>query len=238
MKPILWSMLAAGLLIGLAVSGCDRQPATSLFEAASAGQLDQLDLHFKAGTDVNARDENGDTPLVLAARGGHVKAVGRLIEHGADVNAKAADGTTPMAASTGHPQVAALLAENGAKDDPMALIDGTLKSFDVMFALLAEYPDDCDKAMGALEDYLDENGARLQDTFSRLQAMEADLTPEQKQEFAQRMNERAQSIAQKAVKVMTQFGQKCPDHMARFAMAIQKLTPTPKPAERPLGVAE
>ncbi len=231
--------LAVVALVAVFASGCKTdKPVMSLHQAAATGTLDQLEYHFKAKADLNARDPNGDTPLVLAARGGHVKAVGRLIEHGADVNTKAADGTTPMAAAAGHPQVAALLRENGAKEDPMALVEDVLKSFDVIFALLAEYPDDCDKAMAELEAYMEKEGPRLQALFARLQAMEPGFTTEQRQAFGERMQQRGQALAQKASTVMMQFAQRCPDHMARFAKVLQQLTPKPLPAERAPGVAQ
>ncbi len=139
--------LVLSLALVACLGGCKDKPSMSIHAAARSGNLQQFEKHFKAGTDLDGLDEDGNSPLVLAAQQGHTKAVGRMIERGADVNMKTRDGTTPLFVAAGHPRVAALLEENGAREDPMMLLDRMLKAFDVLFALLAEYPDDCDKAL-------------------------------------------------------------------------------------------
>ncbi|MBS1911588.1 MAG: ankyrin repeat domain-containing protein [Bacteroidetes bacterium] len=66
-----------------------------------------------------------ETPLHLAVRlGRSVEDVAMLLDHGADVNARRKDGRTPylLAVRCGHPDLARLLAERGATEEP-TLID-------------------------------------------------------------------------------------------------------------------
>jgi len=69
-----------------------------------------------AGTDVNAKDEDGVTPLHHLAARGHKEIVELLIDKGADVNAKGGIGQTPLhqAALAGHTEIAELLIANVA----------------------------------------------------------------------------------------------------------------------------
>ena len=74
-----------------------------------------------AGTDVNAKDQNGRIPLQLAAMKGHKEVAELLIAEGADVNAKDAQGYTPLGLAyvPGCPfeitQTANLLRKHGGK---------------------------------------------------------------------------------------------------------------------------
>ncbi|MHC4538369.1 MAG: ankyrin repeat domain-containing protein [Planctomycetota bacterium] len=64
--------------------------------AAFVGSLDKLQSFVQAGTDVDAKDENGRTPLLRAISGRHIEAVGFLIEAGADVNKRDEQGYVPL----------------------------------------------------------------------------------------------------------------------------------------------
>jgi ankyrin repeat protein len=89
--------------------------------AAEDGNIEVVKQHIAAGTDVNAKEEDG-TPLHYAAWNGHKEVVELLIAAGTDVNAKEEDGT-PLhyAAWNGHKEVVELLiaagADVNAKDD-------------------------------------------------------------------------------------------------------------------------
>jgi ankyrin repeat protein len=79
MKSQLIAIVAAVLLVGCG------PPPKDIWEAAKQGAVKQF---IAAGTDVNARNENGDTPLHNAAEWGYKEIVELLIAEGADVNAK------------------------------------------------------------------------------------------------------------------------------------------------------
>ncbi len=120
MKHLLLTTVAAVLLVG-----CGPQPPDiSIHDAAGEGNIEAVNQHIAAGTDLNAKsDGDGWTPLHFAAFGGHKEIAELLIGSGAEVNAKGLGGYTPLlhAAYSGHKEVAELLIAKGAdvnaKDD-------------------------------------------------------------------------------------------------------------------------
>jgi ankyrin repeat protein len=102
----------------------DKAMHTPLFYAASAGQINVVDLLISKGADVNAKDiRGGETPLFYAAKAGQKNVVELLIDKGADVNARGSQhsGALESAAWLGRSDVAELLIAKGAdvnaKDD-------------------------------------------------------------------------------------------------------------------------
>ena len=92
------------------------QAKESIDAASRYGIIEAIKRHLDAGTDVNAKDEDGYTPLYAVAGGGHKEIAELLIAKGADVNPKREDGATPLliAAVAGHKEVAELLIAKGA----------------------------------------------------------------------------------------------------------------------------
>ena len=70
-----------------------KAPHISIHEAAEDGNLEAVKQHLAAGTDVNAKDDDGWTPLHNA---GTKEVAELLIAEGADVNAKDVDGLTTL----------------------------------------------------------------------------------------------------------------------------------------------
>ena len=94
----------------------DMQP---LHHAASVGNLDAMHLLIERGADLGVISMVG-TPLHEAANTDHADAAIMLLRSGADPSAvNEYNGWTPMwlAASEGHPQVARLLVQAGARND-------------------------------------------------------------------------------------------------------------------------
>jgi len=93
-----------------------KAPDNLIRKAVRDGNIEAVKQYLDAGTDVNAKDENGVTPLHQAAFYGQKEVVELLIAKGADVNAKEEDGWTPLhfAAMEGHTKVAELLITAGA----------------------------------------------------------------------------------------------------------------------------
>ena len=61
---------------------------TALHLAASCGCHELVTLLIRAGSEVDAEDENQSTPLMLASLSGHPHCVYELLLHGADVSKK------------------------------------------------------------------------------------------------------------------------------------------------------
>jgi len=121
MKHLLITTIAAVLLVGCATTQSPEPPTVkapdiSIHDAAHKGNIEAVKQHLDAGTDVNAKDEDGYTPLYAVAGGGHKEIAELLIAKGADVNPKREDGATPLliAAVAGHKEVAELLIAKGA----------------------------------------------------------------------------------------------------------------------------
>ena len=83
MKQILLTTIAAVVLVGCG----PKAPDISIIDAAKQGNIEAVKQHIAAGTDVNAKDEDGYTPLHVAAWEGHKEIAELLIAKGADVNA-------------------------------------------------------------------------------------------------------------------------------------------------------
>ena len=73
-------------------------PEISIHEAAETENIEAVQAHLAAGTDINAKD-GGFTPLHLAI--GNKEIVQLLITKGADVNARSVVGWTPLQYATG-----------------------------------------------------------------------------------------------------------------------------------------
>ena len=106
------------IVIGLLVVGCEppKPPDISIHIAAGTGNIKDVKQHLAAGTDVNAKRNNGATPLHEAAAFGHKEITELLIAAGADVDAKDENGYTPLfnAAYWGRKEIVELLIANGA----------------------------------------------------------------------------------------------------------------------------
>ena len=121
MKSQLIAIVAAVLVVGCATTQQPEPPTAkapdiSIHDAAVDRNIEAAKQHLAAGTDVNAKDEEGWTPLHIAAIRGNKEIAELLIAKGADVNAKAENDNTPLhqAAFWGHSEIAELLISKGA----------------------------------------------------------------------------------------------------------------------------
>ena len=93
-----------------------KAPAISISTAAFRENIEAIQQHLAAGTDVNAKDRYGRTSLHFAADYGYKEIAELLIDNGADVNAKGIDGKTPLdKAMLDQPKTADLLRKHGGK---------------------------------------------------------------------------------------------------------------------------
>ena len=142
MKHILITTIAAVLLVGCGKSQQSAPPAEakpaepvaeaaqpkpttpkapdiSIHDAAHTGNIEAVKKHLDAGTDVNAKEEDGvgETPLHWAASLGHKEIVELLIAKGADVNAQSVILGTPLdlAIQFKEPETADLLRKHGVQ---------------------------------------------------------------------------------------------------------------------------
>jgi len=94
-------------------------PDISIHKAATFGNIEAVKQHLAAGTEVDAKDDNGFPPLHLAADRGHTEVVELLITKGAEVNAQSDGGNTPLdwAVDSAHSdeETADLLRKHGGK---------------------------------------------------------------------------------------------------------------------------
>ena len=126
--------IAAAMLVGTGCGGSSSQssnkeektlvspkpPAMSLIDASALGDLDAVEKHIAAGTDVNQLDpdEQGDKDscLGVAAAFGHKDVVLALIEAGADIGYRNKNGSTPLhiAAFFCYPEITKTLIDKGS----------------------------------------------------------------------------------------------------------------------------
>ena len=117
MKYLLLTTIAAVLVVG-----CGPQtPDISIHGAAFEGNIEVVKQYLTAGTDVNAKEEDGSTPLHQAASEGHKEIAELLIKEGADVNPRilfgGQQGMTPLdwAIRRKRTEIADLLRKHGGK---------------------------------------------------------------------------------------------------------------------------
>ena len=73
-----------------------KPPGMDIHAAAFMGNLEAIQQHIKAGSDLNEKDEYGSSPLTIAATFGKTEVARALIEAGADMNCRSNDGSTPL----------------------------------------------------------------------------------------------------------------------------------------------
>ena len=71
-------------------------PGTGIHTAAFMGDLDVIQQHIKAGSNLNEKDEYGSSPLTIAATFDKTEVARTLIEAGADINITNNDGATVL----------------------------------------------------------------------------------------------------------------------------------------------
>ena len=105
------------------LAGCIKKenptPHINLFIAALQGNVDEIQKHIKAGSDLNEKDEYGSSPLIIAITFNKIEAAKALIEAGADLSVSNNEGSTPLhiAAFLCHiDMVEALLAKGADKN--------------------------------------------------------------------------------------------------------------------------
>jgi len=96
MKHLLFTTIAAVVLVGCGEVQPPEPPDISIHHAAYKGNIKDVKQHLAAGTDVNAKGTSGWAPLHPSAISGHKEIVELLIGKGADVNAKDDNGGTPL----------------------------------------------------------------------------------------------------------------------------------------------
>jgi len=126
--------IAAAMLVGTGCGGSSSQssnkeektlvspkpPAMSLIDASALGDLDAVEKHIAAGTDVNQLDpdEQGDKDscLGVAAAFGHQDVAMALIDAGADIGYRNKNGSTPLhiASFFCYPEITKALIDKGA----------------------------------------------------------------------------------------------------------------------------
>jgi len=99
-------------LIALSASG--QSLNTQLFNAAKAGNVEQITDLLKKGSDVNCQDKMGRTPLMWAVNNEHPEVVRKLLKAGADINQTDKMGGTAIHYSWGNDIVMGILLKYGA----------------------------------------------------------------------------------------------------------------------------
>jgi outer membrane protein assembly factor BamB len=104
--------------------GQEGQDPTALFDAARAGDVEEVRRLLDAGIPVDAKSDYDATALMFACAKGHAEVIRLLLAEGADPNSKDrfySAGPMAWAAMKQHTDVVMLLVDSGAKDTGTAL---------------------------------------------------------------------------------------------------------------------
>ena len=133
-------------------------PGMGIHAAALMGNLDAIQQHIKAGSDLNEKDEYGSSPLTIAATFDKTEVAGALIEAGVDVNITNNDGATVLhtAAFLCRTEIVEALLNKGADKTIRNNFGSTaLESVSVPFNEVKGIYDELSKALGPLGFKLD-----------------------------------------------------------------------------------
>jgi fucose 4-O-acetylase-like acetyltransferase len=122
MKTLTTTILIVTLLV---VVGCRkkenqdaeiRPPHVSIQIAALQGNVDAINQHINAGSDLDVKDEYGSTPLIIATTFGKTEVALALVEAGADMEITNHEGSTALliAAFLCRTEIVEALLDNGA----------------------------------------------------------------------------------------------------------------------------
>ncbi len=126
-------------------------PEINIFEAAFNGDINAIEQHILAGSDLNAKDAYGSTPLIIAAIFGKTEVAIALIEAGSDLSIRNNEGSTPLhiAAFYCRTEIVKALLENGAdKNLKNAYGSTALESVSSPFEEVKGVYDQLGKALG------------------------------------------------------------------------------------------
>lgn len=138
--------------------------------ATVLGDLDVIQQHIAAGSDLNEREPIvGSTPLISAAVFGKTEVAMALIDAGADINIQNKEGSTALhsAAFLCREEIVKMLLDNGANKDLLNIYGSTpLASVAGPFSTVKAIYDQFSKDLGPLGfkldyDYLEEARPRI-----------------------------------------------------------------------------
>jgi len=129
-------------------------PGMDIHTATIMGDLEAINQHIKAGSDLNIKEPTvGSTPLITAAVFGKTKVAIALIEAGADVNYQNYEGSTALhsAAFLCRTEIVEALLDNGADKEVKNNFGSTaLESVAPPFDMVKEIYDIFSKDLGPL----------------------------------------------------------------------------------------
>ena len=130
-----------------------KPPSIDIYTAALFGDLNAVNQHIKARTDLNKKDAYGSTPLIIAATFGKTEVAKALVEAGADVNITNNDGGTALhsAAFLCRTEIVQILLDHGADKNIKNKYGSTaLESISGPFENVAGIYDQFSKDLGPL----------------------------------------------------------------------------------------
>ncbi len=153
-------------------------PEMSLDEAVAQGNIDVIQQHIDAGTDLNAKNPFGSTPLMVATVFNQTEAALALIEGGPDLSVTDNDGSTALhiASFLCRTEVTQALLDNGADRTVRNNFGSTpLESVEAPFETVKPIYEDLQRALAPLGVRFDLE--RIEQTRPEIAAMLRDEAP-------------------------------------------------------------